>query len=258
MRKDRALDDMRPLAIRMDGHPFAEGACLYEQGRTKVWCTASIERKIPAWKAPGQGGWLTAEYAMLPRANRGRSAREAVKGKQSGRTVEISRLIGRSLRAALDLKELEGLTISLDCDLLVSDGGSRCASISGAYLALSRALDKAYEEGLVESPVSLRQLAAISVGLVDGQVLVDLDYEEDFRADVDLNLVMNVDGGIVEIQASSEGRVMEEGELALMVDKAKGAIRQLFVYQDRALAEGLVEDAAQDEAQDSAQDLVRG
>ncbi len=234
-RQDRRTDDMRLIHIDAGVPSFAEGACLFTQGHTRVLCLATVEKKLPAWKEQVGGGWITAEYAMLPRSNRQRTPREAVVGKQSGRTMEIARLIGRSLRACVDLSQLNGLTITVDCDVLQADGGTRCASISGAYVALRKALEKAVELGLLSSLPAMKQVAAVSVGKSGEDFLLDLDYLEDSGADVDLNLVMLYPDQLVEVQGTSEGATFTQEELSQMVRLAAGGVTQIFEKQREAL-----------------------
>jgi len=204
-------------------------------GDTKVLCNVSVEDKVPPFlKGTGQG-WLTAEYAMLPAATHSRKVREAAKGKLEGRTMEIQRLIGRSLRAALDLTKLGERTLWIDCDVLQADGGTRTAAITGSYVALEIAIQKLMAEGaLLENPI-VNQVAAISVGLIDGQVRLDLDYPEDSGAEVDMNVVMTGDGGIIEIQGTGEDRAFSRKELDLLYNCAEKGINELFALQRKAV-----------------------
>lgn len=214
----------------------AEGSVLIEMGNTKVLCTASVEESVPSFLR-GQGrGWVTAEYGMLPRSTHTRTAREAAKGKQSGRTLEIQRLIGRSLRAVTDLAALGERQITLDCDVLQADGGTRCASITGAWLALHDACAELVAQGkLVASPLR-DHVAAVSVGIFDGQQVLDLDYPEDSACDTDMNVVMTGAGGIVEIQGTAEGEPFTRAQMDRLVDLAEAGIRQLVAFQKAALA----------------------
>lgn len=237
MRIDRNKDQLRDIDIETKVSPFAEGSCVYKQGLTKVWCTATLEQGVPSWKED-EKGWVTAEYAMLPRANRSRMMRESKSGKPSGRSLEISRLIARALRASVDLEDLAGFTITVDCDVLTADGGTRCASISAGYVALVLALEKAYAEGAIERKIRTKHVAAVSVGLLGQEILVDLDYPEDAAADVDLNLVLDEDLGIVEIQASSEKMVMTKEVMDQMVEAATQGIQAIFSKQRKALDHG--------------------
>jgi ribonuclease PH len=214
----------------------AEGSVLIEMGNTKVLCTASVEESVPSFLR-GQGrGWVTAEYGMLPRSTHTRTAREAAKGKQSGRTLEIQRLIGRSLRAVTDLAALGERQITLDCDVLQADGGTRCASITGAWLALHDACAELVAQGkLAASPIR-DHVAAVSVGIFDGQQVLDLDYPEDSACDTDMNVVMTGAGGIVEIQGTAEGEPFTRAQMDRLVDLAEAGIRQLVAFQKAALA----------------------
>jgi ribonuclease PH len=210
---------------------------LIEMGNTRVLCTASVEASVPSFLR-GQGrGWVTAEYGMLPRSTHTRTAREAAKGKQSGRTQEIQRLIGRSLRAVTDLAALGERQITLDCDVLQADGGTRCASITGAWLALNDACAKLVARGdLPASPIR-DHIAAVSVGIFDGQEVLDLDYPEDSACDTDMNVVMTGSGGLVEIQGTAEGEPFTREQMNRLVDLAEAGIRQLIAFQKAALAE---------------------
>lgn len=226
MRTDRTARALRPVSFEMSPSAYAEGSCLFALGKTRVLCTASVEEGVPAWKTDPSGGWITAEYSMLPRANRRRSPREARQGKQTGRTMEIQRLIGRSLRASVDLSRIGPYTIILDCDVLQADGGTRCASICGATAALLQALQTL--PGTDAGDRGVDPAAAVSVGMVDGEIRLDLEYLEDARADVDLNLVMLAGGRVVEVQASAEGRPFSREDLGAMTDLDWEGIRQLL------------------------------
>jgi ribonuclease PH len=216
--------------------PHAEGSALIEMGHTRVLCTASVEETLPAFLR-GQGrGWVTAEYGMLPRSTHVRTAREATKGKQSGRTQEIQRLIGRSLRAATDLAALGERQITLDCDVLQADGGTRCASITGAWLALFDACAGLVAQGRLPSNPVREHIAAVSVGLVEGQPVLDLDYPEDSACDTDMNVVMTGSGGLVEVQGTAEGEPFTREQLNQLIDLAEIGIRQLVAFQKAALA----------------------
>ena len=216
-------------------HPA--GSVLVEFGETRVMCTASVNEGVPRWRKGSGLGWLTAEYAMLPAATHTRSDRESVKGRVGGRTQEISRLVGRSLRACIDLAALGENTIALDCDVLQADGGTRTAAITGAYVALSDAVTYLAAAGRLTDPQPLScAIAAISVGVVDGRVRVDLPYEEDSRAEVDMNVVATDTGTFVEIQGTGEGATVPRTTLNLMLDAAMGACEKLFIIQREALA----------------------
>jgi ribonuclease PH len=233
---NRTPDQMRPVNILPGYINTAEGSVLIEVGNTRVICTASIEETVPPFMRSSGKGWITAEYAMLPRATLTRTPREVTKGRSSGRTHEIQRLIGRSLRAVTDLVRLGERTIWIDCDVIQADGGTRTASITGAFLALGLALEKLVEAGTLTS-VPLRDfVAAVSVGIVDGEILLDLCYEEDSRATVDMNVVMLADGGLVETQATAEKDSYSRAELTHMLDVAEQGIRTLLTAQQTALA----------------------
>lgn len=221
-------DRLRDVTIEMGAAPFAEGSCRISTGRTRVLCTATVQEGVPEWRE-GKGGWLTAEYAMLPRSTSRRTPRE--RDGVRGRTSEIQRLIGRSLRAAVDLSGLGERTVIVDCDVLAADGGTRTASVTGGCLAVRQALRALVEAGeLEESP--LRQLvAAVSVGMVDGRAVLDLDYELDVAADVDLNVVALEDGRLVEVQGTAEGTPFTRGELTELVDLAWRGIEELLERQ---------------------------
>jgi ribonuclease PH len=213
----------------------AEGSVLVEFGDTQVLCTASVEETIPPFLRGKGQGWVTAEYGMLPRATHTRSAREASRGKQTGRTQEIQRLIGRSLRAVADLKALGDRTITVDCDVLQADGGTRTASITGGYIALAEACEALVKRGLITANPLHGQVAAISVGIVQGIPVLDLDYEEDSHAETDMNVVMNNGGAFVEIQGTAEGHAFRRHELDAMLNLAATGVGQLFALQAQVL-----------------------
>ena len=222
------------------GYVFtAEGSVLMEAGNTRVLCNATIETGVPGWLRNSGRGWVTAEYGMLPRATLTRSPREAERGKIGGRTHEIQRLIGRSLRGVVDMRVLGECTIILDCDVLQADGGTRTAAITGACVALAIALGRLVAAGTLKANPLKQMIAATSVGIVDGNTLLDLCYEEDSRATVDMNVVMLADGGLVETQATAEKESYSRKELEGMLDLAEGGIRELFSLQAAALAAGL-------------------
>jgi len=233
----RAPESLRPIRITRNFTKHAEGSVLVEFGDTKVICTASLVSGVPSFlKGKGQG-WLTAEYGMLPRSTGTRMDREAARGKQQGRTVEIQRLIGRSLRAAIDLNALGENTINLDCDVIQADGGTRTAAITGAWVALADAISFLQREGRIsESPLK-RAIASVSVGIYEGVPVLDLDYPEDSNADTDMNVVMGDDGGIIEIQGTAEAEPFTEQEFFAMLSLAKAGITQLHELQKAALAE---------------------
>lgn len=233
---ERALDELRPVEIIPNVSDFAEGSCLIKCGKTTVYITASVEDKIPPHVAEGCG-WVTAEYSMLPRANRSRSRRDVSKLKLSGRSAEIQRLIGRSLRAAVDMTRLGERTITIDCDVLQGDGGTRTASVTGGFVALALACRKLQKEGkLAESPM-LSNVAAISAGIVQDVPMLDLQYYEDSSAQVDLNCVMNGEGNLIEIQGTGEGRAFTLEEQQKLVELCQKGIGELIELQDRALKE---------------------
>ena len=234
-RKDgRAFDELRPVTITTDFVKFAEGSCLIECGDTKVLCCASVEDKTPPHVAEGEG-WVTAEYSMLPRANRERSRRDIDKLKLSGRSAEIQRLIGRSLRAAVDRKRLGERTITIDCDVLQGDGGTRTASITGGFVALSLACRKLVEEGVLAASPIVHSVTAVSAGIVEDELLLDLQYSEDSRAQVDLNCVMNELGEIVEVQGTGEGRAFTLAEQQDLLRLCAKGCRELRTIQRKAL-----------------------
>lgn len=215
----------------------AEGSVLISMGDTQVLCTASVLDRVPPFlKGKGQG-WVTAEYGMLPRSTHTRSDREASKGKQSGRTQEIQRLIGRSLRSVMDMALLGERTIQIDCDVIQADGGTRCASITGAWVALSDAVNWMISEGMIAESPLMDSVAAVSVGMVSGRAVLDLDYEEDSGCDADMNVVMTGSGRYVEVQGTAEGHTFDRQELDALLDLAQTGIRQLLQHQERALAE---------------------
>ena len=230
----RAFDQLRPVKITTDFIKFAEGSCLIECGDTKVLCCASVEDRVPPHVAEGSG-WVTAEYSMLPRANRSRSSRDVSRLKLSPRSAEIQRLVGRSLRAAVDMDKLGGHTITIDCDVLQGDGGTRTASVTGGFIALALACRKLVEEGvLAESPVR-RYVAGVSAGIVDDEVLLDLCYREDSRAMVDLNCIMTDTGEIIELQGTGEGRSYTVDEQQALVRLCAKGNRELIALQKKIL-----------------------
>ena len=226
---------MRPVRITRGFTSNPAGSVLVEFGNTRVMCTASVEEGVPRFKKDSGEGWLTAEYAMLPSATHDRMPRESMRGKVKGRTHEISRLVGRSLRAAVDLSELGENTIQLACDVLQADGGTRTASITGAYVALADAIEVLKERGVVPGEPLLKPVAAVSVGIVDGRVSLDLPYEEDSRAEVDLNVVMQEGGNFVEIQGTGEQGLFGRKELNEMLDVAELGLNSLIDAQKAAL-----------------------
>jgi len=233
MRPDnRSCDALRPVLLTRNYTCYAEGAVLVAFGNTKVLCTASVDEAVPSWLRGRGGGWITAEYAMLPRSAQQRVNRDSVR---RGRALEISRLVGRSLRAVTNLHALGERQIIIDCDVLQADGGTRTAAITGAYVALSDAIAKLSREGIVAGPVLTGQCAAVSVGIVNGQVCLDLCYEEDVDAEVDLNVIMRADGGIVEVQGTAERRAFSRSQLDEMLDVAENGLKELFRIQREVL-----------------------
>ena len=231
----RAANQLRPVRITRGFTVHAEGSVLIEFGGTRVLCTASVEERVPPHKRGSGEGWVTAEYGMLPRATHTRSDREAAKGKQSGRTQEIQRLIGRSLRAVFDLGALGERTLTLDCDVLQADGGTRTAAITGAFVAAQDAVNRLLAEGkLARSPIK-EAVAAISVGMHDGVPLLDLEYIEDVACDTDMNVVMTASGGFVELQGTAEGVVFTRADMNALLDLAEKGIAELLAAQQAAL-----------------------
>ncbi|MDP3577623.1 ribonuclease PH [Methyloversatilis sp.] len=232
---NRAADQLRPVKITRGYTIHAEGSVLIEFGDTRVLCTASVEEKVPPHNRGSGEGWVTAEYGMLPRATHTRGDREAARGKQSGRTQEIQRLIGRSMRAVFDLKKLGERTIHMDCDVLQADGGTRCASITGACVALHDALSGLVSQGLIERNPLRELVAAVSVGIHEGTPVLDLDYPEDSACDTDMNVVMTASGGLCEVQGTAEGKTFSRAELGSLMDLAQAGIEGLIAAQRRAL-----------------------
>ena len=231
----RAADEMRAVELIIDVNRYAEGSCLAKFGETHVLCTASIDEKVPPFLRNSGQGWVTAEYGMLPRSTHQRTDREAAKGKQSGRTQEIQRLIGRALRSVVDLDALGNAQITIDCDVLQADGGTRTAAISGSFVALSIAIRRLLAEGkLAETPL-LHAVVAVSVGVVEKRALLDLCYTEDAAAEVDFNLVMNSAGDFIELQGSGEESTFNEKQLADLLALGKAGIREILAAQQAAL-----------------------
>lgn len=242
MRIDGRLpDQLRPISIEIGAAPYAEGSALIAYGKTRVLCTATVEDGVPAWMRGQQSGWVTAEYAMLPRATLQRTRRE--RNGLSGRTQEIQRLIGRSLRAAIDLDALGERTITIDCDVLQADGGTRTAAISGGYVALALAVEYLVRSGVLEARPTLTPVAAVSVGVLQGVLLLDLCYEEDSQADLDCNVVMNSAGGYIEVQATAERSAVTRDQLNALLDLAGRGIQQILDAQAAALATTLPNNA---------------
>jgi ribonuclease PH len=236
MRPDgRQPDELRPVTLTPNVNKHAEGSVLIEQGDTHVLCTASVEESVPPFMRDSGNGWVTAEYSMLPRATSTRSRREASQGRLGGRTLEIQRLIGRSLRAVTDLPNLGERTIWLDCDVLQADGGTRCASITGAYVALHLALQHLLQQGLLAAIPIKDAVAAVSVGILGQTPQLDLNYAEDSTSDVDMNIVMTGNGNLVEVQGTAEGEPFSQDQLLQLLELARGGIQQLFEAQRSVL-----------------------
>ncbi len=231
----RNPQDLRPVSIERGVNKHAEGSVLVSFGDTRVLCTVSVETRVPGWLREKNQGWLTAEYGMLPRATGQRTDREATRGRQGGRTLEIQRLIGRALRAVLDLDALAGYTLMLDCDVLQADGGTRTASITGGYVALVDALAAMRKRRLIKTSPLHGQVAAVSVGIWRGTPVVDLDYAEDSEAETDMNVVMNEAGHFIEVQGTAEGHAFRREELDNMLGLAQAGIRQLIDLQQAVL-----------------------
>lgn len=233
---NRAKDQLRPIEIIPNVNAFAEGSCLIKCGNTQVYITASVETRVPPHVPMGEG-WVTAEYNMLPRANRERSRRDVSKLKLSGRSAEIQRLIGRSLRAAVDMTKLPNLQITIDCDVLQGDGGTRTASITGGFVALALACKKLQKQGMIDENPIIHNVAAISAGIVENALLLDLCYEEDSSAMVDLNCVMTEEGKLIEIQGTGEGRAFDIEEQQKLVKLCAKGINELIELQNKIIAE---------------------
>ncbi|MCK5918820.1 MAG: ribonuclease PH [Cocleimonas sp.] len=231
----RATDEMRSVKFTRHYTKHAEGSVLVEFGDTKVICTASVDDRTPPWLRGKGQGWVTAEYGMLPRSTNSRMGREAARGKQSGRTQEIQRLIGRSLRAIVDMKALGERQIVIDCDVIQADGGTRTASISGGYIALVDAVQSLLDKGLIEKSPLTGQLASVSVGIFEGAAVLDLDYDEDSNAETDMNVVINDDGDFIEVQGTAEGHAFSRDEMNQMLDLAEKGISEIIIQQNIAL-----------------------
>ena len=230
----RANDELRPIKITRNYTKHAEGSVLIECGDTRIICNATVENSVPGFLRGKGGGWVTAEYGMLPRSTGSRMRRESSLGKQGGRTLEIQRLIGRALRASVDTEILGERTVTIDCDVIQADGSTRTASISGAWVALSDAIQTLLEQGdLQQSPIEC-QIAAVSVGIYEGRAILDLDYAEDSNASTDMNIVMNSNGGFIEIQGTAEGESFSDDELHEMLALARKGTEEIFALQTRA------------------------
>ncbi len=231
----RPDDELRPIVLESGVSKHAEGSCLARFGDTHVLCTASVDDRVPPHVFGTGAGWVTAEYGMLPRSTHERMAREAARGKQGGRTLEIQRLIGRALRAAVDLRQLGPRTLTVDCDVIQADGGTRTAAITGGFVALAQAIGRLRQEGVLTANPVKRHVAAVSVGIMDGAVCLDLDYDEDSTAEVDMNVVATGDLELVEVQGTAEGRAFRREQLDRMIDAALKGIATLKRYQEKAL-----------------------
>jgi len=232
---NRAPDEMRQVIITRNYTMHAEGSVLIEFGNTKVLCTASVETRVPGWLRGKGQGWVTAEYGMLPRSTGSRTGREAARGKQGGRTLEIQRLIGRSLRAAIDLEALGEHSIVIDCDVIQADGGTRTASITGSYIALADAIQYMLDKKLIKKNPLFGKIASVSVGIYNGSPVLDLDYAEDSNAETDMNVVMNDAEAFIEIQGTAEGHAFHSHELTAMLELAKKGINELLEMQQKAI-----------------------
>lgn len=231
----RALDEMRPVSFTRNYTKHAEGSVLVEFGDTKVLCTASIDERVPPFLRGKGSGWVTAEYGMLPRSTNTRMGREAARGKQGGRTVEIQRLIGRSLRGCVDMEMLGERQIVIDCDVLQADGGTRTASISGGYVALADAIQNLLANNVIQANPLHGQIASISVGIYNGNPVLDLDYPEDSNAETDMNIVMNAAGDFIEVQGTAEGHAFNQDEMNQMLTLAKKGIAEIIAEQNKVM-----------------------
>ena len=238
LRQDgRDVNELREIKVTKDFNIYAEGSVLMEFGNTRVICTASVSEKVPPFLKNQGKGWLTAEYAMLPRATGERNTRESAKGKLSGRTMEIQRLIGRALRAAIDLDKLGERTITIDCDVIQADGGTRTTSISGGFIALALAVKKLMADGVLKENPIISNVAAISVGIVNGTPMLDLKYSEDSTAEVDMNIIMNAKGEFVEVQGTGEEATYTRAQLNELIDLAEGGIKEIIEIQNKIIGE---------------------
>ncbi|MAD91632.1 MAG: ribonuclease PH [Gammaproteobacteria bacterium] len=235
----RDAASMREISFVTDFTKHAQASVLASFGDTQVLCTASIDQRVPSWMRGKGLGWVTGEYGMLPFATHKRSSREATRGKQGGRTIEIQRLIGRSLRAVTDMQILGERLITLDCDVLQADGGTRTVSISGAYVALAIAMDRLTNNSKLKNNPLVEQVAAVSVGLYNGKPVLDLDYSEDSKAETDMNVVMNSTGNFIEIQGTAENHSFNDKELSIMLDFARSGIKEIMSVQNKAIIEAL-------------------
>tara|TARA_B100002019_G_scaffold269535_1_gene262381 strand:+ start:1786 stop:2499 length:714 start_codon:yes stop_codon:yes gene_type:complete len=236
MRKNRNINQLRDIEIVPNFSPYPEGSCLIKCGNTHVVCSASLDQNIPRWLKNSGSGWVTAEYGMIPRSTSERMSREAARGKQSGRTQEIQRLIGRSLRSVIDLEELKDLQIIIDCDVIQADGGTRTASISGAFVALQLCINKMLNKKIIKKNPLRESVAAISCGIINGEPFLDLDFDEDQNAGVDANFVITETGKLVEVQMTSEKQLCSEGSFNTMLQLAKSGVKEIIQMQKKIVS----------------------
>ena len=236
MRKNRNINQLRDLEIVPNFSPYPEGSCLIKCGNTHVVCSASLDQNIPRWLKNTGSGWVTAEYGMIPRSTSERMSREAARGKQSGRTQEIQRLIGRSLRSVIDLEELQDLQIIIDCDVIQADGGTRTASISGAFVALQLCINKMLNKKIIKKNPLRESVAAISCGIINGEPLLDLDFDEDQNAGVDANFVITETGKLVEVQMTSEKQLCSEESFNTLLQLAKSGVKEIIQMQKKIVS----------------------
>ena len=236
MRKNRNINQLRNIEIIPNFSPYPEGSCLIKCGNTHVVCNASLDQNVPRWLKNSSSGWVTAEYGMIPRSTSDRMSREAVRGKQSGRTQEIQRLIGRSLRSVINLEELKDLQIIIDCDVIQADGGTRTASISGSFVALQLCINEMLNKKIIKNNPICENVAAISCGIVDGEPFLDLDFEEDQNAGVDANFVITETGKLVEVQMTSEKQLCSEESFEIMLQLAKSGIAEIIQMQKNIIS----------------------
>ena len=236
MRKNRNINQLRNIEIIPNFSPYPEGSCLIKCGNTHVVCNASLDQNVPRWLKNSSSGWVTAEYGMIPRSTSDRMSREAVRGKQSGRTQEIQRLIGRSLRSVINLEELKDLQIIIDCDVIQADGGTRTASISGSFVALQLCINDMLNRNIIKNNPICENVAAISCGIVDGEPFLDLDFEEDQNAGVDANFVITETGKLVEVQMTSEKQLCSEESFEIMLQLAKSGIAEIIQMQKNIIS----------------------
>ena len=237
MRNDRSVNQLRDIEIIPNFSPYPEGSCLIKCGNTHVICSASVDKNLPRWLKNSDSGWVTAEYGMIPRSTSERMSREAARGKQSGRTQEIQRLIGRSLRSIIDLEEIKDLQIIVDCDVIQADGGTRTASISGAFVALQLCINNLLTKRIINKNPIIENIAAISCGMVESVPCLDLDFEEDQNADVDANFVITDSGKLVEVQMTSEKKLCSEESFNTMLNLAKSGVAKIIQFQKKTISD---------------------